>query len=201
LLENLNAVMEEVEKELDEKDAVREIAIRECREIIRKSSDLIFRMQGREREGLVEGFRELKSKVMGLNTLLDEHPDIYYSGFVEEAMQEYVEASVLRNALEGKNLQTPSQLKVNASTYLMGLSDAIGEFRRLALTSMIEGNVEDAARWVDQMEKLFAFLSSITYPAKLVQIRKKQDTARALLDRTRGELANAYAAYRMSRSA
>lgn len=201
MLENLNAVMEEVEKELDEKDAVREIAIRECREIIRKSSDLIFRMQGREREGLVEGFRELKSKVMGLNTLLDEHPDIYYSGFVEEAMQEYVEASVLRNALEGKNLQTPSQLKVNASTYLMGLSDAIGEFRRLALTSMIEGNVEDAARWVDQMEKLFAFLSSITYPAKLVQIRKKQDTARALLDRTRGELANAYAAYRMSRSA
>ena len=101
----------------------------------------------------------------------------------------------LRCAVNGKDFPTPSQLKVDASTYVMGMSDLIGEFRRIALNRMIEGKVEEAAEWVNEMERLFVAISRLHYPSKLVQIRKKQDTARAMLDRTRGELATTMASH------
>ncbi len=195
-VEKLDTVMSEVERELDERDELREIALKRCREIVRLSSDLIYRMQkGAASREVVDGFRNLKSVVMELNTLLTGNYEVYYSGFVEEALQEYVEATLLRCAVSGKDLPTPAQLKVDASTYVLGLSDLIGEFRRIALNSMIEGRVEEAAHWVNEMERLFVAISRLHYPSKLVHIRKKQDTARAMLDRTRGELATTMASH------
>ncbi len=195
-VDKLDAVMSEIERELDERDELREIALKRCREIVRLSSDLIYRMQkGTASKEVVEGFRTLKSIVMELNTLLADNYEVYYSGFVEEALQEYVEATLLRCALAGKDFPAPSQLKVDASTYVLGLSDLIGEFRRIALNSMIDGRVDEAALWVSEMERLFVAISRLHYPSKLVQIRKKQDTARAMLDRTRGELATTMASH------
>ncbi len=195
-VEKLDSVISEIERELDERDELREIALKRCRNIVRLSSDLIYRMQkGDSAKEVVEGFRELKSVVMELNTLLTDNFEVYYSGFVEEALQEYVEATLLRCAVNGKDFPTPSQLKVDASTYVMGMSDLIGEFRRIALNRMIEGKVEEAAEWVNEMERLFVAISRLHYPSKLVQIRKKQDTARAMLDRTRGELATTMASH------
>lgn len=199
-VEKLDAVMSEIERELDERDELREISLKRCREIVRLSSDLIYRMQkGAGTKDVVEGFRNLKSVVMELNTLLADSYEVYYSGFVEEALQEYVEATLLRCAVSGKEFPTPSQLKVDASTYVLGMSDLIGEFRRIALNRMIEGNVDDAARWVNEMERLFVAISRLHYPSKLVQIRKKQDTARAMLDRTRGELATSMASHSLKK--
>ena len=195
-VEKLDTVMSEVERELDERDELREIALKRCREIVRLSSDLIYRMQkGASSREVVDGFRNLKAVVMELNTLLAGNYEVYYSGFVEEALQEYVEATLLRCAVSGKDFPTPSQLKVDASTFVLGLADLIGEFRRIALNSMIEGKVEEAAHWVNEMERLFVAISRLHYPSKLVQIRKKQDTARAMLDRTRGELATTMASH------
>ncbi|MCL4317272.1 MAG: translin family protein, partial [Candidatus Thermoplasmatota archaeon] len=96
-LVNFEAVMAEVERELDERDELREIAIRKSREIVRTSSELIFKLHtDRQGRDVVEGFRQLKSSVMELETLLADNWEIYYSGFVEEALQEYVEASLFR---------------------------------------------------------------------------------------------------------
>ena len=199
-VEKLDAVMSEIERELDERDELREISLKRCREIVRLSSDLIYRMQkDAGTKDVVEGFRNLKSVVMELNTLLADSYEVYYSGFVEEALQEYVEATLLRCAVSGKEFPTPSQLKVDASTYVLGMSDLIGEFRRIALNRMIEGNVDDAAHWVNEMERLFVAISRLHYPSKLVQIRKKQDTARAMLDRTRGELATSMASHSLKK--
>ncbi|MBX8632009.1 MAG: hypothetical protein KIY12_08260 [Thermoplasmata archaeon] len=199
VLVNLENVMTEVEKELDERDEIREIAIRKSREIVRNSSDLIYRLH-REAEGkdIVEGFRKLKADVMELLTLLEGNSEIYYSGFVEDALQEYVEATLFRCAVTGREMPTHLQMKVDASTYVMGLSDLIGELRRSALDRMLEGNVEAAGRWVEDMDRLFLAISRLHYPSKLTQIRKKQDSARAMLDRTMGELTAAKASHALS---
>ena len=190
VFDNLDKVVDEVERDLEEKDELREIAMKTCRQIVRLSSDLIYSLhQHRSEKSIVEGFKELKSKVTEVNTLLREHHEVYYSGFVEEAMQEYVEATLLRAAINGEAMLMPEQLRVNASTYVLGLADLIGEFRRIALDDMIKGKVKEASKWVGEMERLYIALSKLRFPSKVVEIRRKQDVARSLLDRTRGELA------------
>ncbi len=190
VFENLDRVVEEVEKDLEEKDELREIAMKTCRQIVRLSSDMIYSLhQHRGRKAIVEGFRELKARVTEVNTLLNEHHEVYYSGFVEDAMQEYVEATLLRAAVEGGSMPMPHQLKVDSSTYVLGLADLIGELRRMALDGMIKGKVREASKWVSEMERLYLAISKLHFPSKVVEIRRKQDIARSLLDRTRGELA------------
>jgi predicted translin family RNA/ssDNA-binding protein len=51
------------------------------------------------------------------------------------------------------------------------------------------------------MEILFLAISRLHYPSRLTQIRKKQDTARAMLDRTLGELSTAIASRTMKKAA
>jgi translin len=196
VFDNLDEVMEEVENELEEKDEVRELAMKTCRQIVRLSSDLIY-MLHRQKKGknIIEGYRELRAKVTEVNTLLHGHYEVYYSGFVEDAMQEYVEATLLRSAVTGDAMPSPSQLKVDSSTYILGLADVIGEMRRMALDSMIGGNVREASKWVSEMERLYLALSKMHFPGKVVEIKRKQDVARSLLDRTRGELAVTVASY------
>ncbi len=190
VFDNLDSVMEDVENDLEEKDAVREVAMKTCRQIVRLSSDLIYALHQKSSDrSIVEGFRELRSRVTEVNTILHGHHEVYYSGFVEGAMQEYVEAMLLRAAIAGGDMPSHSQLKVNSSTYALGLADLIGELRRSALDCMIEGDVRSASSWVDEMEKLYRALSRLHFPGKVVEIKRKQDVARSLLDRTRGELA------------
>lgn len=201
-LVNFDAVMAEVERELDERDELREIAIRKSREIVRTSSELIFKLHtDRQGRDVVEGFRQLKSSVMELETLLADNWEIYYSGFVEEALQEYVEASLFRCVMTGREIPTHLQMKVDASVYILGLSDLIGELRRAALNSMIDGRIDMAEKLVGDMEILYLAISRLHYPSRLTQIRKKQDTARAMLDRTLGELSTAIASRTMKKAA
>jgi translin len=193
-LVNFETAVAEAERELDERDEVREIAIRKSREIVRASSDLIFKLHKQpQAKEVVEGFRQLKTSVMELETLLAGNWEVYYSGFVEEALQEYVEASLFRCVMTGREIPTHVQMKVDASVYILGLGDLIGELRRAALNCMIAGRTAMAERLVSDMEILFLAISRLHYPSKLAQIRKKQDTARAMLDRTLGELSTAIA--------
>jgi translin len=194
LLLNLKKVMDDIEKELDEKDQIRELALKISREIVRNSSALIASInRGEKEKKIVQSVRELKSKVLELHTLVDEHQDIYNSGFVEDALQEYVEALLLRSAVLGKQLPGHAQLRVSASVYVMGLSDLIGEFRRIALKLIMDGKLKEAEKWVREMEELYEAIMKLHYPSSLVNVRKKQDTARSLLDRTLGELTTALA--------
>ncbi|MEM3852443.1 MAG: hypothetical protein QXP70_05525 [Methanomassiliicoccales archaeon] len=194
-LENLGDVMEEVEKELEEKDQVREIAIRLSREIIRLSSEMIFNIvRGAGEKTTVESARTLKSKVIELRTLLEDHADINNAQYVDDAMQEYVEAILLRTAVSGKPLPGPEELRVRAATYVMGLADLIGEFRRIALNKLMERKIKEAEMWLSSMEEAFLAISKLHYPSALVNLRRKQDTARSLIDRTLGEIATASSA-------
>lgn len=185
--------MDDLERELNEKDQVREISIRICRDIIRLSSSLIAAMNRGERKKNIDQVRELKSKVMQLQTLLAEHRDIGCSGFVEDALQEYVEAMLLRAAVEGKPFPSHIQLKVSAAAYLMGLSDLIGEFRRIVLNLIMKRKLRDAKRWMESMEAIYNAIIGLHYPSSLLNLRKKQDVARSMLDRTMGELTTASA--------
>ncbi|MCI4325963.1 MAG: hypothetical protein L3K00_08865 [Thermoplasmata archaeon] len=109
-------------------------------------------------------------------------------GIAEDALQEGVEAMLLAAATEGRSFPTPAELGVAPEPYLLGLGDVVGEIRRLTLADLTRGDVVGAADRLALMESVYHTLLGFETARAIVSLKPKQDTARALLERTRGEV-------------
>ena len=64
----------------------------------------------------------------------------------------------------------------------------VGEIRRLTLADLTAANVVGAAERLALMESVYHTLLGFETARAIVSLKPKQDTARALLERTRGEV-------------
>ncbi len=184
---DLREIGDLIEEELDEKDSVREIAIKSARVIIRMSSQSIIMMHRREDES--EIVRKLKEEIWHLKSLLtNQYPDLLYSGFVQNAFQEYCESQIFRAIIHGKPIPSHKDLGMNPESYLMGMGDVVGELRREVLEALKNEDFKRAEEYLSIMEEIYEMLMRFNYPSGLVPLKPKQDTARALIEKTRGEL-------------
>jgi translin len=107
---------------------------------------------------------------------------------VHDALQEAVEASLLAAIVAGGTLPGPSDLDVEPEPYLLGLGDVVGEVRRLVLERLGKEDLAGAERYLEIMEALAQALLRFDTSRAIVQLKPKQDQARALVERTRGEV-------------
>ncbi len=105
-----------------------------------------------------------------------------------DALQEGVEAALLASIVRGETLPGPGDLGVDPEPYLLGLGDVVGEVRRLALDRLAHDDLATAEAYVELMEQLSTSLLRFDTTRAIVPLKPKQDTARALLERTRGEV-------------
>ncbi len=186
-MKNLDEVISEIEARLDEKDEVRELAIKSSRTIARLAGGVI---QGMHRgDEVATALGETREEVQKLRSLLEDHMELMHAGFVENAMQEACEAFLVHAILQGERLPHPKECGVTDTAYLLGLGDVVGELRRFALTDLRSGNVVSASRTLGQMEQILDALMRFDYPTALVALKRKQDVARSLIEKTRGEVA------------
>ena len=188
-MKNLDKIVNKIEKSIDDKDKVREKALRISREIIigcRKAIQLIHQELMRDAKTNIS---RSSKKLEELYNLTQGHPELYHAGFVENAAQELVEASCLYNIMRGVDLPDPDKIKTTYSSYLLGLCDLVGELRRSALDKIREGASKDADEYLKMMENIYDVIIRFDYPSGLIPIKKKQDMVRNLIERTRGELA------------
>jgi translin len=188
-MKNLDKIVNKIEKSIDEKDKVREKALRISREIIigcRKAIQLIHQELMRDAKTNIS---KSSKKLEELYDLTQSYPELYHAGFVENAAQELVEASCLYNIMRGKDLPDPDNIKTTYSSYLLGLCDLVGELRRSALDKIREGGSKKADEYLNMMENIYDVIIRFDYPSGLIPIKKKQDMVRNLIERTRGELA------------
>lgn len=185
--------MQRIEAELDEKDQVREIALKASRAIVRLSSGILRGLHRSEPPGEQLGI--LKDEVTRLRSLLSDHPELEHAGYVSSAFQEYAEVGQIMSLLEKGDVPSPEELGVGSAPYLMGLGDSIGELRRFCLEELKAGRVARANEILDLMEDLLTALMRFDYPDAIVPLRHKQDVARSLLEKTRGEAAVATSAH------
>ncbi len=186
-MKNLEKIVSKIESELDEKDEIREIALKSSRAVVRISGSMIRGLH--RRENVDEQVKELKDEVSRLSGLLVDHPDIAVAGYVESAFQEYAEVGILMTLLEKDDVPSPEDLGIGNVPYLLGLADVVGELRRFALNELKSGKVEKADRYLDKMEDIFSALMQFDYPDAILPVRRKQDVVRSLLEKTRGEVA------------
>jgi translin len=107
---------------------------------------------------------------------------------VLDALQEAVEASLLGAIVARDPLPSPTDLDVEPEPYLLGLGDVVGEVRRLVLERLGTDDLEGAERYLGLMEALTQALLRFDTSRAIVQLKPKQDQARALVERTRGEV-------------
>ncbi len=188
-MNGLGDIASDIESQLNEKEEVREVAIKSSRNIVRLCGMAVRSMHlGKDPEPDMNNAMEELHKLVGITR---DFPDILHSGIVESAMQEYVEVKVLYSYTRGEELPSHKSLGVTPEAYILGVGDVIGEIRRLALDNIRRGTVDGAAKHLEHMEMLYDFLMNFNYPSSLVGVRRKQDIARGILEKTRGDVTNA----------
>lgn len=194
-MKNLEAVIAKIEAELDEKDQIREIALKSSRAVVRLSGSVLKGLH--RREDVKSQLADLKDESSRLSSLLGEHPDLTRTGYVVTAFQEYAEVGIVMSILEKDDVPMPEELGVGSAPYLLALGDVVGELRRVALEELRRGNADQASHFLDRMEDLYHALIRFDYPDAIAAVRHKQDVARSLLEKTRGDVAVAVSARRL----
>lgn len=194
-------MLERMRKHFDAQERFRERVLASSRKIIRASARAIAAMHRKER---AVARRELAKAGVFLRKLMKEiGSDAGWLGLgmVQSAQQEYCEARLLQGLLERGKILEPDELKIPYQPYLAALADVAGELRRHALDSIMADEVEEAQRALRKMEDIYELLMEFDYPdAILPGMKRKQDTVRGVLEKTRGDLTIALRQQRLERS-
>lgn len=174
---------------LEEKDKVREEGLSLCREITRNSAFSIRALHQGNLEEAEKLWKEAKSLHDKLLLLLLDHPDLRYSGFVQDAEKELMEARTVLAIKKGEEIPSLDSLNITYPSYLNGLGEAMGEVRRMLLDNIRMGKVRECEELLRIMEEVYYALSSLLYPDAITgNLRRQVDMIRGVLERSRGDL-------------
>lgn len=186
-MDNLEEIAQKIEEQLNEKDRLREIALKTCRDIIRLSRKSIRSVHNGEIEAAGEMAAEAVQLTTDLQERIREHPDLLTAGYMENASQELTEAHMLLAIEQDQPLPTPEDIGVTYTSYLLGMGDVVGELRRKAINLLKEGKIEEVEDVLCLMENITDQLMEFDYPSGLVPVKRKQDVAKKLLEQMRGD--------------
>ncbi|MEM2259250.1 MAG: RNA-binding protein [Candidatus Thermoplasmatota archaeon] len=187
-MKNLEEVASFIEKKLNEKDDLREKALKLCRDIIRNSRKSIKKIHYGAIEEAKKHLEEAKKILKEIKDSAKEHPDIISSRYIEDAMQELAEAEIFLSIVENRNFPFPDEINVSCSAYLMGLADAVGELKRKEFYMLREKNIEEVEKLLEIIEEISDKIFEFDYPSGLIPIKKKQDAIRRMLERMREDV-------------
>lgn len=185
----LKSILKEVKKELKEKNTVRENAKQNMRKATSLSKQSILLIHQRKYDSASRAIENAKDIITELREEANEHPDIIYSGMFSSALQEYAEANILQGLTREARFIKPDEINVPGADYVLGLADVIGEYRRLVLDWLREGDVEKGEAGLQTMEEIYVEIMALDEAYMLVQgLRRKCDVARRIIETTRGDI-------------
>jgi translin len=188
-LSSLENVLQEVKKELMQKNQIREDAHESMRKATSLSKQAILLSHQKKYVEAERFIKNAKEKISELQVLSVQYPEIVYGGMFSAALQEYSEARIFLNLVKESRFVTPAEIKVPSVDYVLGLADVIGEFRRLALDNLRYGEVKKGEECLEIMDQVFIQLLALDEAYMLVPgLRHKSDTARRIIEATRGDI-------------
>jgi translin len=169
--------------------AVRDQAIGQGRKIVRLSANAVRATH----RGDVRAADELLDEAAGLLRPLlaatTPYPEIYWAGYLQDALKEYAEARITAAIVRDLPLPDPATLAVSDPAYLNALAEAASELRRQVLDVLRAGDVERAAHLLGVMDGIYSSLMLVDFPDAVTGgLRRSVDALRAVLERTRGDL-------------
>lgn len=188
-MNRLSITIERIRAALERKNAARDAAYSQSRRLTRCCAEAIraaHRGDWDRAQSLLAKAREAARELAGD---LADYPDLYYAGYTQDAMKEWVEAESTCALIAGRPLSTPGELEVEQAAYLNGLAEAASEMRRHALDLMREDKLDRAEKILQAMDEIYALLLTVDFPDAITGgLRRRTDSLRGVLERTRGDL-------------
>lgn len=188
-MDRFSTISEFVHQVFDVRNRARDKALTNARQVIRQSSQAIRAIHRMEVETANLHLAEAQALVNQLKSELAEHPDLFYTGYTQDALKEYVEAKITCALIQNQEIPLPSEIDVEAAVYLNGLAEVVGELRRRCMDILRQGYSDDAERLLGLMDEIYSLLITVDYPDALTNgLRRQTDLARGIVERTRGDI-------------
>ena len=177
-----------VQKQLVHYDEAREAVLSLSRTATRLAGSSILEIHRGDMEAASSTLRKVEQTLSKIEILANDFSEFKTSSGVVVAFQEYVEAMTLRSFAQSERIPTISELKTDNRSYVLGLLDAVGEFRRMALNCLRRGEVKKAEKLLGAMEGVYDDLQTLEHTSIIPTFRVKMDAGRRIIESTRGDV-------------
>jgi translin len=185
----LKSILKEVKKELMQKNSIREIAQQKMRKATSLSKQSILFIHQKKFDIASKTIETVRDIISKLQNSAKEYPDIIISGMFSSVLQEYAEANILQGLTQEGRFVRPNEINVPSVEYALGLADVIGEYRRLVLDALREGDSIKGEAGFQMMEEIYIEIMALDEAYALVPgLRRKCDVARRIIETTRGDI-------------
>jgi translin len=188
-MHKLESIAEGIRQHFDVRTSKRDEALKQARQLTRACSLAIRAVHRDDKEAMETNLAEAQSLADRLRDELKQYPDLFYAGYTQDSLKEFVEANVTCALILNQPLQTPEELGVEDATYLNGLAEVVGELRRRTLDILRSGYSEEAERLLGYMDEIYSVLVTMDYPDAITNgLRRQTDLARGIIEKTRGDV-------------
>ena len=188
-MHKLEKIADQIRQKFDLRTAKRDQALAQARQLTRACSLAIRAVHRDDKETMEMQLSEARTLSDKLHNELEGHPDLFFAGYTQDALKEFVEANVTCALIQNQPLLTPEELHVEESTYLNGLAEVVGELRRRTLDILRHGYSQEAERLLGYMDEIYSVLVTIDYPDAITNgLRRQTDLARGIIEKTRGDV-------------
>ncbi len=188
-MDQLDTTTDQIRAEFEQVNTARDHAYQRSRKLISLCARAI-RAVHREEWSVAESLiAEAKAATETLVAGVEAYPNLYYAGYTQDAIKEFIEANLTYALIRNRPLPTPDALGTEGNTWLNGLAEAATELRRRILDIIRHGHSDEAERLLDVMDQIYSQLVTFDFNDSITGgLRRRTDTVRAVLERTRGDV-------------
>lgn len=190
-MDELDPIAEGIRRYMEQVDSARDLAYKRSRSLIAlcaRTIRAIHREEWAAAEALLAEARAATDDLVGG---VRDYPELYFAGYTQDAVKEFVEGNLVYAMVRGRPLPTPEDLGSEPNTWLNGLAEAASELRRRILDLLRHGQTAEAERLLDAMDHIYSTLVTFDFADQITGgLRRRTDALRAVFERTNGDVAN-----------
>lgn len=190
---NFEDLSDRIRESFERQNKIRDEALSQSRDLTRHAARAIRAIHREEADLAAEHLAQADQLAQALREGLAQDPDLYFSGYAQDALKEYCEAHLTVATILDRDWPAPEALHVEFATYLNGMSEVVGELRRRIMDIMREGHSQEVERLLDVMDDIYAQLVTMDFPDALTYgLRRRTDIARSIIERTQADVTISY---------
>ncbi len=188
-MDRLDQTAETIRTYFEEVNNARNLAYNRSRSLISLCARAIRAVHRDEWQTAEKLIAEARKAANALITDVEDYPALYFAGYTQDAIKEFVEANLTYALVRNRPLPLPEELGAEYNTWLNGLAEAATELRRRILDIIRHGHDDEAESLLDAMDQIYSILVTFDFNDSITGgLRRRTDTVRAVLERTRGDV-------------
>lgn len=185
LSHRVNKALEELKNKEDEKRKITQLGD----EIIKASREVVSSVHRRDLRSAGKELAKLKTMAKTFHQLT-RNSKLADWGYAIQVYQEFFEALALFSLVSGDARDIVKEISLVPSlSFLLGLSDLIGELRREIISNLMEQKIEEAKDLLDVMQEIYDNIQKTPLPESIAPgLRRKIDINRITIEASISDL-------------